>query len=157
MPYQDRHRPDPSAARPAKVRKPIAVALQYELDGPSLPRVVASGQGRMAEQILEMAFASGVKVREDADLAIGDTRVALQAGGVIDLAGLDDRVASICAGLEAQPHETARVLMPKLTLLVQDLTMLSTACAQVQADTELALGDRLTGELDDGGADTADR
>ncbi|GEO42475.1 hypothetical protein SAE02_66230 [Skermanella aerolata] len=72
-------------------------------------------------------------------LAIGDTRVALQAGGVIDLAGLDDRVASICAGLEAQPHETARVLMPKLTLLVQDLTMLSTACAQVQADTELAL------------------
>ena len=26
-------------------------------------------------------------------LAISDTRVALQAGGVIDLAGLDDRVA----------------------------------------------------------------
>ena len=72
-------------------------------------------------------------------LAIGDTRVALQAGGVIDLAGLDDRVAAICAGLEAQPHETARVLLPKLTLLVQDLNMLSAACAQVQADTELAL------------------
>ena len=72
-------------------------------------------------------------------LAIGDTRVALQAGGVIDLAGLDDRVAAICAGLEAQPHETARTLLPKLTLLVQDLSMLSAACAQVQADTELAL------------------
>ncbi len=72
-------------------------------------------------------------------LAIGDTRVALQGGGVIDLAGLDDRVAGICAGLETQPHEIARVLLPKLTLLVQDLNMLSAACAQVQADTEQAL------------------
>ena len=72
-------------------------------------------------------------------LAISDTRVALQAGGVIDLAGLDDRVAAICAGLETQPHETARAMLPKLVLLVQDLNMLSAACAQVQADTELAL------------------
>ena len=72
-------------------------------------------------------------------LVIGDTRVALQAGGVIDLAGLDDRVAGICAGLETQPHEIARVLLPKLTLLVQDLNMLSAACAQVRADTEQAL------------------
>lgn len=72
-------------------------------------------------------------------LAIGDTRVALQAGGVIDLAGLDDRVAGICGGLENQPHEAARALLPKLTLLVQDLNMLSAACAQVQADTEQAL------------------
>jgi flagellar biosynthesis protein len=69
VPYPDHHRPDPSSVRPAKARKQIAVALQYELDGPTLPRVVASGQGRMAEKILEMAFASGVKVREDADLA----------------------------------------------------------------------------------------
>jgi hypothetical protein len=72
-------------------------------------------------------------------LAISDTRVALQAGGVIDLTGLDDRVAAICAGLETQPHETASVLLPKLVLLVQDLNMLSAACAKAQADTELAL------------------
>ena len=72
-------------------------------------------------------------------LAISDTRVALQGDGVIDLAGLDDRVAAICAGLEIQPHETASVLMPKLVLLVQDLNMLSAACTKAQADTELAL------------------
>ena len=72
-------------------------------------------------------------------LAISDTRVALQAGGVIDLAGLDNQVAAICAGLETQPHETAGVLLPKLVLLVQDLNMLSAACAKAQADTELAL------------------
>ena len=41
----------------------------FALDGDALPKVVASGQGRVAEQILEMAFTSGVKVREDADLA----------------------------------------------------------------------------------------
>jgi hypothetical protein len=72
-------------------------------------------------------------------LAISDTRVALQAGGVIDLAGLDDRIAAICAALEIHPPETARAMLPKLLVLVQDLNMLSAACAQVQADTELAL------------------
>jgi flagellar biosynthesis protein len=30
--------------------------------------VVATGKGHVAEQILEVAFANGVKVREDADL-----------------------------------------------------------------------------------------
>jgi len=56
----------PESQRP---RQPIAVALQYELGGPQLPRVTASGRGFVAERILELAFANGVKVREDADLA----------------------------------------------------------------------------------------
>lgn len=50
-------------------RRPVAVALQYELGGSSLPRVTASGRGAIAEQILALAFANGVKVREDSDLA----------------------------------------------------------------------------------------
>jgi len=33
------------------------------------PRVIAAGRGTVAEQILALAFANGVKVREDADLA----------------------------------------------------------------------------------------
>jgi flagellar biosynthesis protein len=57
----------PSERKRSKL--PIAVALQYELGGPELPRVTASGRGAIAERILELAFASGVKVREDADLA----------------------------------------------------------------------------------------
>lgn len=49
---------------------PIAVALSYRpKQADDAPKVVASGRGRMAEQILDLAFASGVKVREDADLA----------------------------------------------------------------------------------------
>lgn len=54
------HRPLPN--------RPVAVALKYELGGQSLPRIVATGKGHVAEQILELAFANGVKVREDADL-----------------------------------------------------------------------------------------
>lgn len=53
---------------PKPPRRPVAVALKYELGGRELPRVVATGRGTVAEQILEVAFANGVKVREDADL-----------------------------------------------------------------------------------------
>ena len=57
----------PSDQRPP-ARRPVAVALKHELGTPSLPRIVATGKGHVAEQILELAFANGVKVREDADL-----------------------------------------------------------------------------------------
>lgn len=50
-------------------RRQIAVALHYDRANPALPRVTASGTGAVAAQILTAAFAAGVKVREDADLA----------------------------------------------------------------------------------------
>ncbi len=59
---------DPKTGRPSAARRPVAVALKYELGTQSLPRIVATGKGTVAEQILELAFANGVKVREDADL-----------------------------------------------------------------------------------------
>lgn len=46
-----------------------AAALQYDPDVEKLPRVIASGKGAIAEQILNIAFANGIKVREDAELA----------------------------------------------------------------------------------------
>ena len=46
----------------------LAIAVE-EAKGTGAPRVTASGRGALAEQILEIAFARGVKVREDADLA----------------------------------------------------------------------------------------
>lgn len=52
-----------------KVKDLIAVALEDRTGEGKAPSVVAGGKGRIAEQILEMAFASGIKVREDADLA----------------------------------------------------------------------------------------
>ena len=54
---------------PRRAGRPVAVALEYQPGKSALPRVVATGRGSIAEQILELAFANGVKVREDADLA----------------------------------------------------------------------------------------
>lgn len=50
----------------AKVHKAVALTGEPELT--AHPRVVATGRGAVAEQILQVAFASGVKVRQDADL-----------------------------------------------------------------------------------------
>ncbi|SDE07406.1 Type III secretion system substrate exporter, FlhB-like [Rhodospira trueperi] len=47
----------------------LAVALGHEPGSGRAPTVLASGRGAMAEQILALAFAHGVRVREDADLA----------------------------------------------------------------------------------------
>ncbi|MFQ5764549.1 MAG: EscU/YscU/HrcU family type III secretion system export apparatus switch protein [Rhodospirillales bacterium] len=55
-------------AKDAK-KNPVAVALAHELADDRPPKVVAGGRGRIAEQIIEIAFAHGVRVREDADLA----------------------------------------------------------------------------------------
>lgn len=51
-------------------RSTVAVAVKTD-GGTEAPRarVVAKGRGAVAEQIVQLAFANGVKVREDADLA----------------------------------------------------------------------------------------
>jgi flagellar biosynthesis protein len=51
----------------AEPPKTIAVAVEEQADGQA-PRITASGRGHLAEKILEVAFAAGVKVRTDADL-----------------------------------------------------------------------------------------
>lgn len=45
-----------------------AVAVKDRDHSLAAPRVVASGQGTLAEQILQIAWANNIKVREDADL-----------------------------------------------------------------------------------------
>lgn len=57
------------AAGTESSRETVAVALDYDAERDRAPKVLAGGRGAIAEQILEMAFANGVKVREDADLA----------------------------------------------------------------------------------------
>jgi flagellar biosynthesis protein len=55
--------------RPIRSPEAVAVALKYEADSADAPVVVAGGRGAVAEQLLEIAFRNGIKVREDADLA----------------------------------------------------------------------------------------
>ena len=49
--------------------KPLAVALKYDRQADPAPKVVAKGEGEMAEAILALAREHGVAVREDKDLA----------------------------------------------------------------------------------------
>ncbi len=45
-----------------------AVALRHDRDGGDAPRIVATGKGGIAEEILARALASGVPVHRDPDL-----------------------------------------------------------------------------------------
>jgi flagellar biosynthesis protein len=67
MPVADPN--DPRDPYGAYARRKVAVAISYEEGGDTLPRIVATGQGSVAEKILALAFENGVKVREDRDLA----------------------------------------------------------------------------------------
>ncbi|WP_085580794.1 EscU/YscU/HrcU family type III secretion system export apparatus switch protein [Thalassospira mesophila] len=65
---------DRDGANPEKLAAPgqsdqIAVALRYLQGRDNAPVMAAKGQGSVAEQILQVAFAKGIKVRQDADLA----------------------------------------------------------------------------------------
>lgn len=51
-------------------KRQVAVALKkYGMDESAIPKIIASGYGKIAEEILSIAFHNGVKVREDKDLA----------------------------------------------------------------------------------------
>ena len=58
---------NPIAGEHDKITK--AAALVDRSQSGNLPRVIASGQGSIAEQILQIAWSNNIKVREDADLA----------------------------------------------------------------------------------------
>lgn len=61
----------PSAA-PVKHASPraTAVAIASNPDAPDAPaQIVATGRGKLAQEIVEIAFSHGIKVREDAPLA----------------------------------------------------------------------------------------
>lgn len=56
-------------ATPAAAPRKTAVALTYDPGKADAPRIVASGRGPIAEQIIAVAKAHGITVREDPDLA----------------------------------------------------------------------------------------
>lgn len=59
-----------TAGKPAgKAAADVAVALDWEPRADGAPRVVAKGQGELAQRIIEIARANGVAIQRDADLA----------------------------------------------------------------------------------------
>jgi len=60
----------PNASPLKSGRRPAAVAIKGDEANPDSPaQIIASGRGKLAEQIVALALAKGIKVREDADLA----------------------------------------------------------------------------------------
>jgi flagellar biosynthesis protein len=50
-----------------KIQTAVAITTGTEED--AMPRISAAGRGKLAEQILQLAFDQGIKVREDSALA----------------------------------------------------------------------------------------
>jgi flagellar biosynthesis protein len=50
-------------------KQAVAAALHHDPALSDLPRLIAAGRGKWAEQIMQIAFDRGIKVRQDASLA----------------------------------------------------------------------------------------
>ena len=79
-PHLDIMEGEPESA-PKSPTKAVALHFDRELD--DAPRIVAAGRGYVADQILALAFAHGVRVREDADLV--EILSALEVDSLIPL------------------------------------------------------------------------
>lgn len=71
----------PSVERPPEQGHPLrrAVALGYEADQDIAPRVLASGQGVLADRIVELARQAGVPILADPALARALASVELES------------------------------------------------------------------------------
>ncbi|OKH89042.1 EscU/YscU/HrcU family type III secretion system export apparatus switch protein [Thalassospira sp. TSL5-1] len=65
----ERNGPDGEKLAAPGRKDQVAVALRYQQGRDDAPILAAKGQGGVAEQILQMAFAKGIRVRQDSDLA----------------------------------------------------------------------------------------
>jgi flagellar biosynthesis protein len=94
-----------SAGRDGAEGGPVrAVALRYEHGSERAPRVVAKGDGALAERILAFAREHGVAIREDRDLL--ELLAACDVGDEIPVE-LYDAVARILTCLYALNRELA--------------------------------------------------
>ncbi|WP_431858515.1 hypothetical protein [Azospirillum sp.] len=70
--------------------------------------------------------------------ALAEAAVQAESGALVDLAGLDARVGSLCAAAEALPREEGRALLPDLESLIAALNALA---GTLSRQRELAQGD----------------
>jgi flagellar biosynthesis protein len=59
---------EPPIKNPEKPPKQKAVALRYQSDREDAPRVVATGEGHIAAQIVRIAVENGITIHQDSDL-----------------------------------------------------------------------------------------
>src|SRR5262249_24820862 len=99
---------------PEEERRRVAVALRkYGIDDAVIPKIVAAGYGKLAEQILDLAFKNGVKGREDRELAQMLAAITLESGIPTEALGAVGRNFSLCL----QGEQELPILTGKETLL----------------------------------------
>ena len=67
-------------------RQPVAIAIEHNEARHGAPKITAKGRGAVAEQILQIAFDRGIKVRSDADLA--EILEAVEVDSIVPLEAL---------------------------------------------------------------------
>ncbi len=65
--YDDKTKPAKSNEE-EKLSPAYAVALGYDRQKDNAPKVLAKGQGEIAEKIIRIALDEGIEIRQDADL-----------------------------------------------------------------------------------------
>jgi len=98
------------------------------------------GGAESAARIAQRAAALGA--------TLDDARAQAEAGVLIDLAGLEDRVAHLCLAAEALPRGEARTLLGPLGDLVAALGPLAAALTDQQKGREEAVAAALAGRDD---------
>jgi flagellar biosynthesis protein len=92
-----------------KPERDLAVAIAHDPELAGAPRVVAKGHGALAQRILEIAFANGVKVREDPDLAEALSALELDAEVPLEaIAAIAEVLAYLYRANEALKSEENR-------------------------------------------------
>lgn len=71
--------PDLSPDLPPRPKSPTAVAVHFNPDEDEAPRIIAAGRGKIAEEILKLAFENDVRVREDGALAEMLAKIELES------------------------------------------------------------------------------
>ncbi|MBL8640379.1 MAG: EscU/YscU/HrcU family type III secretion system export apparatus switch protein [Alphaproteobacteria bacterium] len=71
--------PDLSPDLPPRPKSPTAVAVHFNPDKDEAPRIIAAGRGKIAEEILKLAFENDVRVREDGALAEMLAKIELES------------------------------------------------------------------------------
>jgi type III secretion system FlhB-like substrate exporter len=92
-----------------------AVALRHERDGADAPRIVATGKGELARQILERALASGIPIHRDPDLVALLSASPLGAEIPPDVYEAVARVLTWLWGLRDPPANEASLQRDELT------------------------------------------
>lgn len=86
-----------------------AVALRYDKEKDRAPRVVAKGEGLVAQKIREIAEESGIPIREDDDLVELLAKIDIDREIPVELYGA---IAEILSWIYRANDEMKREMMP---------------------------------------------